>query len=191
MLKREVREMVKYLISERKSFKVVFANGQVEVVGYIGYCWVIGSKPYSDEELVEKMVRFQNNEKKFIIKFEEIEEVAEEVAVESTEEVENLNDDLFQESDIAYAEEAIEREILNKKEIDKMLESENELMKIIETSIEYKLDCLNWRNEDIGLWLDGIIFALGNPSYEFSHGIQSLRDYYLGLESGKYVSTNS
>lgn len=181
MLKREVREMVKYLISERKSFKVIFANDQVEVVGYIGHCWVIGSKPYSDEELVEKMVRFQNNEKKFIIKFEEIEEVVEEVE----EEVENLNDDLFQESDIAYAEEAIERES------NSTTNHEIELLEIIESSIEYKLDCLNWRNEDIGLWLDGIIFALGNPSYEFSHGIQSLRDYYLGLESEKYVSTNS
>ena len=104
MLKREVREWVKYLISERKSFKVVFANGQVEVVEYRGYCWVIGMKGYSDEELVEKMVRFQNNEKKFIISFEAMEEV------EESEEVENLNDDLFQESDIAYAEEAIERE---------------------------------------------------------------------------------
>lgn len=119
MLKREVREMVKYLISERKSFKVVFANDVVEVVKYRGYCWVMNGKAYSDEELVEKMVRFQNNEKKFIIKFEEIEEVVEEVAVEEVEEVENLNDDLFQESDIAYAEEAIERET-HKKENDNM-----------------------------------------------------------------------
>lgn len=71
-----------------------------------------------------------------------------------------------------------------------MLESEKELMKLLESSIDYKLECLNWRNEDIGLWLDGIIFALGNLSYDFSHGIQSLRDYYLGLESEKYVSTN-
>lgn len=125
MLKREVREMVKYLISERKSFKVVFANDAVEVVEYKGYCWVMSNKAYSDEELVEKMVRFQNNEKKFIIKFEEVEEVevAEEVEenIEESlvEEVENLNDDLFQESDIAYAEEAIERET-HKKEIDIM-----------------------------------------------------------------------
>ena len=122
MLKREVREMVKYLISERKSFKVVFANDVVEVVEYRGYCWVMNGKAYSDEELVEKMVRFQNNEKKFIIKFEEIEEVVEEVAVEEVEEVENLNDDLFQESDIAYAEEAIERET-HKKELDNMYQS--------------------------------------------------------------------
>lgn len=103
MLKKEVREMVKYLISERKSFKVVFANDTVEVVEYRGYCWVLNGKAYSNEELVEKMVRYQNNEKKFIIKFEEIEE--------EVEEVENLNsEDLFDESDIAYAEEAIERE---------------------------------------------------------------------------------
>ena len=112
MLKREVRQWVKYLVGERKSFKVIFANDQVEVVGYIGHCWVIGSKPYSDEELVEKMVRFQKNEKKFIISFETIEaEEAQETA--EAEEVENLNDDLFQESDIEYAEEAIERESNN------------------------------------------------------------------------------
>ena len=122
MLKREVREMVKYLISERKSFKVVFANDVVEVVEYKGYCWVMNGKAYSDEELVEKMVRFQNNEKKFIIKFEEVEvaeEVEENIEESLVEEVENLNDDLFQESDIAYAEEAIERET-HKKEIGKM-----------------------------------------------------------------------
>jgi hypothetical protein len=38
MLKKEVREMVKYLVEERKSFKVVFANDMVEVVEYKGYC---------------------------------------------------------------------------------------------------------------------------------------------------------
>ena len=116
MLKKEVREMVKYLVEERKSFKVVFANDMVEVVEYKGYCWVMKGKAYSDEELVEKMGRFQINEKKFIIKFEEVEENIEESLVE---EVENLNDDLFQESDIAYAEEAIERET-HKKENDTM-----------------------------------------------------------------------
>ena len=116
MLRKEVREWVKYLISERKSFKVIFANGQVEVVEYRGYCWVIGMKGYSDDELVEKMVRFQNNEKKFIIRFEAIEEVEEAEEIEASqeaqevEEVENLTDDLFQEENIAYCEEAIERE---------------------------------------------------------------------------------
>ena len=115
MLKREVRQMVKYLVEERKSFKVVFANDQVEVVEYRGYCWVIGNKGYSNEELIEKMVRYQNNERKFIIKFEVMEELEEVEELEESlvEEVENLNDDLFQESDIAYAEEAIERESNN------------------------------------------------------------------------------
>ena len=129
MLKKEVREMVKYLVGERKSFKVVFANDVVEVVEYKGYCWVMNGKAYSDEELVEKMVRFQNNEKKFIIKFEEVEvteEVEENIEESLVEEVENLNDDLFQESDIAYAEEAIERETHKK---------ENNTMK---TNIEIK-----------------------------------------------------
>lgn len=126
MLKKEVREMVKYLISERKSFKVVFANDTVEIVEYKGYCWVMENKAYNDEELVAKMVRFQNNEKKFILKFEEIEEVNLEESL--VEEVENLNDDLFQESDIAYAEEAIERET-NKEECNKM-----------KTNIELRID---------------------------------------------------
>lgn len=127
MLKKEVREMVKYLISERKSFKVVFANNTVEIVEYKGYCWVMGNKAYNDEELVEKMVRFQNNEKKFIIKFEEIEET-------NIEEVENLTDDLFQEEDIAYAEEAIERETkMTLKEFKKLTMSERkELVKVVE-----------------------------------------------------------
>lgn len=119
MLKRDVKEMVNYLIGERKSFKVTFANGKVEVVEYRGYCWVLGNKGYTDKELVEKMVRFQNNVSKFIIRLEVIEEEVEEVAVEEetsveeslVEEVENLTDDLFQDEDLAYCEECIEREL--------------------------------------------------------------------------------
>lgn len=117
MLKRDVKEMVEYLISERKSFKVTFANGKVEVIEYRGYCWVLGNKGYSDKDLVKKMVRFQDNVSKFIIKLEVIEEVEEVEEVEEmnyeeslVEEVENLNDDLFQEEDLAYCDEAIKRE---------------------------------------------------------------------------------
>lgn len=129
MLKRDVREMVEYLISERKSFKVTFANGKVEVVEYRGYCWVLGNKGYSDEDLVKKMVRFQDNVTKFIIRLEVIEEVeeVEEMNYEESliEEVENLNDDLFQEEDIAYCEEAIERET-HKKDNDIITKYEND-----------------------------------------------------------------
>lgn len=133
MLRKEVREWVKYLVYGKKSFKVIFANGQVEVVECKGYCWIMGNKAYNDEELVAKMVRFQNNEKKFIIKFEEIEEVNLEESL--VEEVENLNDDLFQESDIAYAEEAIERETngMTLKEFKKLTIAERkELVKVVE-----------------------------------------------------------
>lgn len=91
MLKNDVKQWVKYLIGERNCFKVTFANGVTETVEYKGYCWILNGKAYSDEELIEKMVRYQNNEKKYIVKFEEIE------AETETEEVENLNDDLFQE----------------------------------------------------------------------------------------------
>ena len=119
MLKRDVREMVSYLVGERKSFKVTFANGKVEVVEYRGYCWVLGNKGYTDEELVKKMVRFQDNVSKFIIRLEVIEEEVEEVVVDEessveeslVEEVENLTDDLFQDEDLAYCEEGIEREL--------------------------------------------------------------------------------
>lgn len=117
MLKREVREMVKYLIIERESFKVVFANGNEERVEYKGYCWVLNGKAYNEQELISKMVQFQNNEKKFIIRFTAIEEVVE------SEEVENLNDDLFQEDIISYCEEAIEREL----NIDKPNQSKGDL----------------------------------------------------------------
>ena len=132
MLKRDVKEMVEYLISERKSFKVTFANGKVEVIEYRGYCWVLGNKGYSDKDLVKKMVRFQDNVSKFIIRLEVIEEVEELEEVEEmnyeeslVEEVENLNDDLFQEEDIAYCEEAIERET-HKKDNDIITKYEND-----------------------------------------------------------------
>ena len=132
MLKRDVKEMVEYLISERKSFKVTFANGKVEVVEYRAYCWVLGNKGYSDDDLVKKMVRFQDNVSKFIIRLEVIEEVEELEEVEEmnyeeslVEEVENLNDDLFQEEDLAYCEEAIERET-HKKDNDIITKYEND-----------------------------------------------------------------
>lgn len=65
-----------------------------------------------------------------------------------------------------------------------MTNHEIALLEIIESSIEYKLDCLNWKNEDIGFWLDGIIFNL-NPEYssEIFNKLYELRDKYLGLES--------
>lgn len=126
MLKRDVKEMVEYLISERKSFKVTFANGKVEVVEYRGYCWVLGNKGYNDKDLVKKMVRFQDNVSKFIIRLEVIEEVEEmNYEVSLIEEVENLNDDLFQEEDIAYCEEGIERET-HKKDNDIITKYEND-----------------------------------------------------------------
>ena len=122
MLKREVKEMVKYLLGEKESFKVVFANGIEETIEYKGYCWILNNKAYSDEELIEKMVRYQNNEKKFIIKFEEIEEV---------EEVENLNDDLFQDEHIQYCEEAIERETKKENVVSEIELQVNDLKKLI------------------------------------------------------------
>ena len=64
-----------------------------------------------------------------------------------------------------------------------MLENEIALLEIIESRIECKIDCLNWKNEYIGFWIDGIIFNL-NPEYssELFNELYALRDYYLGLE---------
>ena len=139
MNKKEDRQWVKYLVGEKKSFKVIFANGTVAVVEYREYCWVLDGKAYSNEELVEKMVRYQNNEKKFILSFAEVEEEVEEVAVEEVEEIENLNDDLFQEEDIAYAEEAIERETTSNKNMEKSFKIKlNVDMKVYEYGITYK-----------------------------------------------------
>ena len=64
-----------------------------------------------------------------------------------------------------------------------MTNKEIELLEIIGSRIEYKLDCLNCCSQDIGFWLDGIIFSL-NPEYssELFNELYALRDYYLGLE---------
>ena len=140
MLKKEVREMVKYLISERKSFKVVFANNEEAIVEYKGFCWIVNGKAFSDSELVEKMVRFQNNEKKFIISFSEVEGVEE---VEEVEEVENLNDDLFQEDIIAYCEEAIEREIKKENTVSEVDLQVNDLSTLVGKKVFVKRNSLN------------------------------------------------
>lgn len=65
-----------------------------------------------------------------------------------------------------------------------MTNTEKEFLEMVKESIEYKLDSLNWKNEDIGFWIDGIIFNL-NPDYsaEIFNELYALRDKYLGLES--------
>ena len=173
MLKRDVREMVSYLVGERKSFKVTFANGKVEVVEYRGYCWVLGNKGYTDKELVEKMVRFQNNVSKFIIRLEVIEEEVEEVAVEEetsveeslVEEVENLTDDLFQDEDLAYCEEAIERETNisyetnNIKRESIMTNKEKKYLEYIDERVYHCLE-RGIDKKQIAEWLDDYIYDL-------------------------------
>ena len=171
MLKRDVREMVSYLVGERKSFKVTFANGKVEVVEYRGYCWVLGNKGYTDEELVKKMVRFQNNVSKFIIRLEVIEEEVEEVAVEEetsveeslVEEVENLTDDLFQDEDLAYCEEGIERETNNIKGESIMTNKEKKYLDYIDERVYHCLE-RGIDKKQIAEWLDDYIYDLPTDS---------------------------
>ena len=173
MLKRDVREMVSYLVGERKSFKVTFANGKVEVVEYRGYCWVLGNKGYTDEELVKKMVRFQDNVSKFIIRLEVIEEEVEEVVVDEessveeslVEEVENLTDDLFQDEDLAYCEECIEREsnisceTNNIKEESIMTNKEKKYLEYIDERLYHCLE-RGIDKKQIAEWLDDYIYDL-------------------------------
>lgn len=191
MLKRDVREMVSYLVGERKSFKVTFANGKVEVVEYRGYCWVLGNKGYTDEELVKKMVRFQDNVSKFIIRLEVIEEEVEEVVVDeesSVEEVENLTDDLFQDEDLAYCEEAIEREsnvsreTNNIKEESIMTNKEMEEKKYLEYIDERVYHCLERGidKKQIAEWLDDYIYDLpADSSSELFNTLYRIQDNLL------------
>ena len=114
MLKRDVKEMVEYLISERKSFKVTFANGKVEVVEYRGYCWVLGNKGYSDKDLVKKMVRFQDNVSKFIIKLEVIEEMNYEESIKRETNIElRIDVDIEVIEETGYSVEEIEKVVMS------------------------------------------------------------------------------
>ena len=175
MLKRDVKEMVNYLIGERKSFKVTFANGKVEVVEYRGYCWVLGNKGYSNEELIKKMVKFQVNVSKFIIRLEVIEEVEEEVEKSLVEEVENLTDDLFQEEDLLYCEEAIERE----SNIELKNENEKRILNCAEESVIF---CLQRRidKKQIAEWLYDVIYDLPeDSSSELFNALYRIQDNLL------------
>lgn len=188
MLKRDVREMVNYLVGERKSFKVTFANGKIEVVEYRGYCWVLGNKGYTDKELVEKMVRFQNNVSKFIIRLEVIEEeVEEETSVEESlvEEVENLTDDLFQDEDIAYCEEAIERETNISYETNNikgesiMTNKEKKYLDYIDERVYHCLE-RGIDKKQIAEWLDDYIYDLPvDSSSELFNTLYRIQDNLL------------
>ena len=188
MLKRDVREMVSYLVGEKKSFKVTFANGKVEVVEYRGYCWVLGNKGYTDEDLVKKMVKFQDNVSKFIIRLEvieeveEVEEVEEENSIEVSlvEEVENLTDDLFQEEDLEYCEEAIKRETnKNKRRLISMTNKEKKYLDYIDERVYH---CLQQGidKKQIAEWLDDYIYDLSeDTSSELFNILYRIQDNLL------------
>lgn len=187
MLKRDVKEMVSYLVGERKSFKVTFANGKVEVVEYRGYCWVLGNKGYTDEELVKKMIRFQNNVSKFIIRLEVIEEEVEEVVVDEetsveeslVEEVENLTDDLFQDEDLAYCEESIERETNNIKGESIMTNKEKKYLDYINERVYHCLE-RGIDKKQIAEWLDDYIYDLPvDSSSELFNTLYRIQDNLL------------
>lgn len=64
-----------------------------------------------------------------------------------------------------------------------MLNYEFDFLELIKSSIEYRLENLNWKNEDVGFWLDGVIYGLANSySDSFFNELYRLRNYYLGIE---------
>ena len=69
-----------------------------------------------------------------------------------------------------------------------MLNYEFDFLEIIKSSIEYRLNNLNWKNEQVGFWLDGIIYGLSNGfSNQFFNELCSLRNQYLGIEEWRGV----
>ena len=63
-----------------------------------------------------------------------------------------------------------------------MTNTEKEFLEMVKESIEYKITCLNWRKEDVGFWIEGIIFSLNNPTEEFLNELYDLRNENLGIE---------
>lgn len=103
----------------------------------------------------------------------------EELEAEAVEEVENLNDDLFQESDIAYAEEAIERETcdlqdvvvnINESQIGRVVGMKNGKYRIVMSTgklVELSRNEFYLDNEEPSLQLEETpIITVGHYIYE-------------------------
>lgn len=93
---------------------VSFENGIYTLTdGYNTVAIDMESRKVAFVERNNRCFKAERYTKSFNFLINSIEELEEAQETEEVEEVENLTDDLFQESDIAYAEEAIERESFN------------------------------------------------------------------------------
>lgn len=70
MNKNSVKEFVEYALGEKCNMLVKYANGKEELVIYRGFCYMIGKKDYSAKQLLNKLVRTQDNVTKFITNIE-------------------------------------------------------------------------------------------------------------------------
>lgn len=62
-----------------------------------------------------------------------------------------------------------------------MTKFEEERIEIIKEGIEYNVENLNFTNEDIATWLDGIMFIESDEySEEYFETLENLRSFYMG-----------
>lgn len=61
-----------------------------------------------------------------------------------------------------------------------MTRFEEERIEFIKKGIEYNVKELGFTNEDIVMWLDGIMFIEGDCSEEYFGTLENLKDLYIG-----------
>lgn len=61
-----------------------------------------------------------------------------------------------------------------------MTKFEEERIEFIKKGIEYNVKELNFNNQDIAIWLDGIMFIESDCSEEYFETLENLRNLYMG-----------
>lgn len=61
-----------------------------------------------------------------------------------------------------------------------MTKFEKERIELIKEGIEYNVTELGFTNEDVAIWLDGIMFIEGDCSEDYFEELENLRNFYIG-----------
>lgn len=61
-----------------------------------------------------------------------------------------------------------------------MTRFEEERIEFIKRGIEYNVKELNFTNQDVVMWLDGIMFIESDCSEEYFETLENLKDLYIG-----------
>lgn len=61
-----------------------------------------------------------------------------------------------------------------------MTRFEEERVEFIKRGIEYNVKELNFTNQDVAMWLDGIMFIESDCSEEYFKTLENLRNLYIG-----------